>query len=30
MVNAPLDRVTKENADEYAKNWDKWLGKSKK
>lgn len=30
LVNAPLDRVTKENADEYAKNWDKWLGKSKK
>ncbi|MSR58388.1 MAG: sugar ABC transporter substrate-binding protein [Planctomycetaceae bacterium] len=21
---APLDRVTKENVDEYAKNWDKW------
>jgi ribose transport system substrate-binding protein len=30
MVNAPLDRVTKENADEYAKNWDKWLGRAKK
>jgi ribose transport system substrate-binding protein len=28
-VNAPLDRVTKENADEYGKNWDKWLGKKK-
>lgn len=28
MINAPLDRVTKENADEYGKNWDKWLGKS--
>lgn len=23
----PLTRVTKENADEYAKKWDKWLGK---
>ena len=23
----PLQRVTKENADEFAKNWDKWLGK---
>jgi ribose transport system substrate-binding protein len=23
----PLKLVTKENADEYAKNWDKWLGK---
>jgi ribose transport system substrate-binding protein len=24
---SPLDRVTKENVDEYAKNWDKWLPK---
>jgi len=23
----PLTRVTKDNADEFAKNWDKWLGK---
>jgi ribose transport system substrate-binding protein len=23
----PLTRVTKENADEYGKNWEKWLGK---
>lgn len=23
----PLTQVTKENVDEYAKNWDKWLGK---
>jgi ribose transport system substrate-binding protein len=23
----PLTRVTKENADEFGKNWDKWLGK---
>jgi ribose transport system substrate-binding protein len=23
----PLTRVTKENADEYARNWDKWLGR---
>jgi ribose transport system substrate-binding protein len=23
----PLTRVTKENADEFAKNWEKWLGK---
>jgi hypothetical protein len=23
----PLTAVTKENADEYAKNWEKWLGK---
>lgn len=30
LVNAPLDRVTKDNADEYGKNWDKWLGKAKK
>lgn len=30
LVNAPLDRVTKENADEYAKNWDKWLGRPAK
>jgi len=30
MVNAPLDRVTKENADAYAKNWDKWLGRKSK
>ncbi|MCU0689170.1 MAG: substrate-binding domain-containing protein [Phycisphaerales bacterium] len=27
MVNAPLDRVTKENAVAYGKNWDTWLGK---
>ena len=25
----PLARVTKENADEWSKNWDKWLGKTK-
>jgi len=24
---SPLIRVTKENVDQYAKNWDKWLGK---
>jgi ribose transport system substrate-binding protein len=24
---SPLMRVTKENVDEYAKNWDKWLGR---
>lgn len=24
----PLTKVTKDNVDEYAKNWDKWLGKS--
>ncbi|HZW07455.1 MAG TPA: substrate-binding domain-containing protein [Phycisphaerales bacterium] len=30
LVNAPLDRVTKENADEYGKNWDKWLGRKPK
>jgi ribose transport system substrate-binding protein len=24
---SPLIRVTKDNVDEYAKNWDKWLGK---
>ena len=24
---SPLDRVTKQNLDEYAKNWDKWLPK---
>jgi ribose transport system substrate-binding protein len=30
MVNAPLDRVTKDNADEYAKGWDKWLGRGEK
>lgn len=30
IVNAPLEKVTKENADEYGKNWDKWLGKDKK
>lgn len=29
MVNAPLDRVTKENADAYGKNWDTWLGTPK-
>jgi len=23
----PLTKVTKENADEFAKKWDKWLGK---
>ncbi len=23
----PLTRVTKENVKEYAKNWDRWLGK---
>jgi len=23
----PLTRVTKENVKEFAKNWDKWLGK---
>ena len=23
----PLTAVTKENADEFGKNWDKWLGK---
>jgi len=23
----PLTRVTKDNVDEYAKNWEKWLGK---
>ncbi len=23
----PLTRVTKDNVDEFAKNWDKWLGK---
>jgi ribose transport system substrate-binding protein len=27
MVNAPLDRVTKENVDAYAKNWETWLPK---
>jgi ribose transport system substrate-binding protein len=26
-VIAPLTPVTKENADEFGKNWDKWLGK---
>ena len=26
-VIAPLTRVTKENADDFAKKWDKWLGK---
>jgi len=24
---SPLDRVTKDNVDEYAKNWEKWLPK---
>jgi len=28
LINAPLDRVTKDNADAYGKNWDLWLGKS--
>jgi ribose transport system substrate-binding protein len=23
----PLTRVTRENVDEFGKNWDKWLGK---
>jgi ribose transport system substrate-binding protein len=23
----PLTKVTKENVDEFAKNWDQWLGK---
>jgi ribose transport system substrate-binding protein len=27
LVNAPLDRVSKDNADEYGKNWEKWLKK---
>jgi hypothetical protein len=30
MVNAPLDRVTKANADAYGKNWELWLGTAKK
>lgn len=30
MVNAPLDRVTKANADAYGKNWELWLGTEKK
>lgn len=27
IVIDPLTKVTKENVDDYAKNWDKWLGK---
>lgn len=27
IVIDPLTKVTKDNVDEYAKNWDKWLGK---
>jgi ribose transport system substrate-binding protein len=29
IVNAPLVVVNKANVDEYGKNWDRWLGKSK-
>jgi ribose transport system substrate-binding protein len=29
FVKADLIPVTKENVDEFAKNWDKWLGKGK-
>jgi ribose transport system substrate-binding protein len=29
IVKAELIPVTKENADEFGKNWDKWLGKTK-
>lgn len=30
IVNAELVRVTKENAEQYGKNWDRWLGEEKK
>jgi ribose transport system substrate-binding protein len=30
IVNADLKPITKENAEEYGKSWDKWLGKTKK
>jgi ribose transport system substrate-binding protein len=29
VIKDPLTRVTKANADEYARNWDKWLGERK-